>query len=87
VKLKNNCPIGVIQNYSKIIISSLTVNYFGLYFTNIILEMHLNLYIEITCNPSGITCTSVFVFGCIIKNYYFIYLHKPYHLFFTKYIC
>lgn len=69
MKLKNICPIEVIQNYSNTRISSFWVNDFGLYFTNIILEMHLKLDITITCNPSGISCTSVFVFGCIIKNY------------------
>jgi len=63
VKYKNICPIEVIQNYSNIRIISFSVNYFGLYFTNIILEMHLKLDIVITSNLSGITCTSVFVFG------------------------
>jgi hypothetical protein len=66
VKLKNISPIEVIQNYYNIRISSLSVNYFGLYFPNTILEMHLKLDTVITCNPSGITCTSVFVFGCIM---------------------
>jgi hypothetical protein len=74
VKLKNICPIEVIQNYSNIRISSFSVNDFGLYFTNIILEMHLKLYIAITGSPSGITCTSVFVFGCIINNYFYYLL-------------
>jgi hypothetical protein len=74
MKLKNICPIEVIENYSNIRISSFLVNYFGPYFTNIILEMHLKLDIAITCHPSGINCTSVFVFWCIIKNYFYYLL-------------
>ena len=74
MKLKKICPIEVIQNYSNIRRSSFSVHDFGLYFTNIILDMHLKLDIAITCNPSDITCISVFVFGCIIKNYFYYLL-------------